>query len=102
MPDEVPAVGAEIGRRPGTEQEDRAGGCPGREAVEGVEGGHDLVHARWEERREQRRGIVETGGTSEIDRREAVPPEAAAAQRDPLRLDLQRPVDQETTQQGVR
>src|SRR3712207_8268070 len=44
---------SEIGRRPGAEEEGRAGVLAAREPVEVVEGGRDLGHAVGEERRER-------------------------------------------------
>ena len=76
-----PAVGTQIGRRPGTEQKDRAGGFTGREGIEGVECGQYLVHVRREERSEQRRDIGADRGTPDVDRREVVTAQSAAAER---------------------
>lgn len=91
-----PAVGAEIGCRPGAKEEDRTGGLPAREAIEIVEGSHDLADTLLEERGEQRRAIDQARGSPHIDRRKIVAPEDACAVRQPLGLDRQRPVGQET------
>ncbi len=94
-------MGTEIGRRPRAEQKDRARGLASREAVEVVECSHDFVYALREEWSEQRRDITAERGASQIDRREVVSSEASAAERQPMSLYRRRPVDQETTQQGV-